>query len=54
MFLKMIIKETSLKFSQGCATVLKKMENYKEVRFKLRNSQQNKLKSAAKIKATQD
>ena len=28
-----------LKFSQGSATVLKKMENYEEARAKLKNAQ---------------
>ena len=42
------IKETRLKFSQGRARVLQKMANYQEARFKLTNTQLNKLKSAAK------
>ena len=41
-------KETWLKFSQESATVLEKMGNYKKARVRLRNTQLNKLKSAAK------
>ena len=42
------IKETRLKFSQGSATVLKKMENYQEARVRLTNTKLNKLKSVVK------
>ena len=41
------INEKRLKFSQGNVTVLWKMANYEETRFKLTNSQVNKLKPAA-------
>ena len=33
------IRETRLKFSQGCVTVLQKMVNYKEARVRLTNTQ---------------
>ena len=44
------IKKTRLKFSQGSVTVLWKIANYKEERFKLTKTQLNKLRSAAKYK----
>ena len=44
------IKEKRLKYSQGSATVLLKMSNYRKARAKLTKTQLNKLKSAAKKK----
>ena len=43
-------KETRLIFSQRSVTVLQKLANYREVRFKLINTKLNILKSAAKNK----
>ena len=45
-----IIKGTRLKFSQGSVTVLQNLANSEEARYKLTNSQLNKLKPAAKDK----
>ena len=45
------IKEMRLKCSQGSVTELQIMTNYQEMRVKATNTQLNKLKSAAKIKA---
>ena len=42
------MKETRLKFSQGSAAVLKKMENYQEARVRLTNTKLKKLKSVVK------
>ena len=44
------LKKTRLNFSQGSKKVLWKMESYEETRFKLTNTQLNKLKSTAKNK----
>ena len=44
-------KETRLKFPQESVTVLSKMANYQEGRFKPTSTQLNKLKSVAKNKA---
>ena len=44
------IKERWLKLSGGSVTVLKKISNCQEARVKLRNTQLDKLKSAAKNK----
>ena len=41
------IKKARVKFSQGSVTVLAKMENYREARVKLANTQLSKLESAA-------
>ena len=41
------IKKERVKFSQGSVTVLEKMENYREARVKLANTQLSKLESAA-------
>ena len=44
------IKERRLKYADRNVTVLLKMENYEETRITLKNTQLNKLKSAAKNK----
>ena len=44
------IKKERVKFSQGSVTVLEKMENYREARVKLANTQLSKLESAATTK----
>ena len=44
------IKKERVKFSQGRVTVLEKMENYREARVKLANTQLSKLESAATTK----
>ena len=41
------IKKARVKFYQGSVTVLEKMENYREARVKLANTQLSKLESAA-------
>ena len=43
-------KEKRRKFSQRSVTVLWKMANYEESRVKLTSIQQNKLKSASKVR----
>ena len=53
MFVLMIldkIKETRLTFSQESVTVLQIMANYQIARVELKNTQSNKLSSAAKNK----
>ena len=47
------IKETRLIFSQGGITLLWKMANYEEARVIITNAQQEKLKSAAKLRLEQ-
>ena len=42
------IKETRLTFSQGSATVLRKITSYQETRVKLTNTQLKKSKSVAR------